>query len=289
MPPVLVHPEEELLLGLEPEAPRPAGRLAPKEIRAPRGADWLAQALLEKSPTRPGRLSTKVLAGAVLEFLVLGVLVLLPLLYTDTIDLQAFTQTLLVAPPPPPPPPPALSAVAARPAKAPKRVFTTSGKLLAPSAIPNRVAMLQEEQLPPEVTIGVVGGVPGGVPGGQMGGVLGGIITGEKNVPVVAPPPPPARQAPVRVGGRVKAPRQIYAPQPFYPALALQARVQGDVQLDAVIDEQGNVVELSVVSGHPLLLDAAIKTVSQWRYEPTLLNDKPVALRLIVTVYFRLT
>ncbi|MGH9793595.1 MAG: energy transducer TonB [Candidatus Acidiferrales bacterium] len=287
MPPALVHPDEELLLGFEPEAPGPARRLAPKEIRAPRGADWLAQALLEKSPTRPGRLSIKVLAGAALEFLVLSVLMLLPLLYTDTIDVQAFTQTLLVAPPPPPPPPPAPSTVAARPAKAPKRVFTASGKLLAPSAIPNRVAMLQEEQLPPEVPIGVVGGVPGGVPGGQMGGVLGGIITGEKNVPVVAPPPPVAM--PVRVGGRVKAPRQIYAPQPFYPPLARQARVQGDVLLDAVIDEQGNVVKLSVVSGHPLLLDAAIKTVSQWRYEPTLLNDKPVALRLIVTVHFRLT
>ncbi len=290
MPPVLAHPEEELLLGLEPESPRLPRWVEPKEVRAPRGLEWLAEALLEESPTRPRRLTTHVIAGVLLEFTVLAILVLLPLMYTDTIDLRAFTQTLLVAPPPPPPPPPpAAAAVAARPAKVPKRVFVAAGKLIAPTAIPSRVTMLKEEELPPEVSIGVVGGVPGGVPGGQIGGVLGGIITGAKNTPVMAPTPPPARRVPLRVGGRVKAPRQIYAPQAFYPPLARQARIQGDVQLDAVIDEQGNVVELSVVSGHPLLIDAALKAVSQWRYEPTLLNDNPVPLRLIVSVRFRLT
>ena len=244
--------------------------------------------MLEKSPTRPGRLTSRIIAGATLEVLVLTVLILLPLIYTDTIDLQQFAQTLLVAPPPPPPPPPAPSAIQARPIKVPKRVFTSAGHLIAPTAVPARIAMLKEEQLPPDVAVGVAGGVPGGVPGGQLGGVLGGIIGDTRNPLGGAPPPPVEKRAPIRVGGRVKAPNQLFAPPPQYPALARQAKVQGDVRLDAVIDEQGRVVELKVVSGHPLLLDSAIKAVSQWRYQPTLLNDQAVSIQLIVTVQFRL-
>jgi protein TonB len=287
MPPVLVHPEEELLIGSEPQPPRPT-LSAKKEITAPRGANWLSEALLEQSPTRPGRLTSRIVAGATLEALVLTILVLLPLIYTDTIDLRAFTQTLLVAPPPPPPPPPAPSAIQARPIKVPKRVFTSSGHLIAPTAVPDRIAMLKEEQLPPDVVVGVAGGVPGGVPGGQLGGVLGGIIDSGRNPLGGAPPPPAEKRAPIRVGGRVKAPNQVFAPPPVYPALARQAKVQGDVKLDAIIDEQGRVVELKVISGHPLLLDAAIKAVSQWRYQPTLLNDQATSIQLIVTVQFRL-
>jgi protein TonB len=282
----MAHLDEEILAGLEPGAPPPAYEREPKVIRGPRGADWLSSALLEASPTRPGRLSPKVLAGAVLEVLVLTMLILLPLIYTETIDIRQFTQTLLVAPPPPPPPPPPAAVVQARPTTLPKRVFTSSGKLMAPIAIPQRIAMLKEEQLPPEVALGVAGGVPGGVPGGQLGGVLGGIIGGStKALPA---PPAPVKSAPIRVGGRVKAPRQVYAPQPTYPVLARQAKIQGDVLLDTVIDPQGRVVELKLVSGHPLLINAAIKAVSEWRYQPTLLNDEPVAIQLIVTVQFRL-
>ncbi len=286
MPPVLVHPEEELLIGSE-SPPRPTQ--PPKsEITAPRGANWLSEALLEQSSTRPGRLTSRIVAGATLEALVLTILILLPLIYTDAIDLRAFQQTLLVAPPPPPPPPPAPSAIQARPIKVPKRVFTSSGRLIAPTAVPDRIAMLKEEQLPPDVTVGVAGGVPGGVPGGQLGGVLGGIIDSGRNPLGGAPPPPAEKRAPIRVGGRVKAPNQVYAPPPAYPALARQAKIQGDVKLDAIIDEAGRVVELKVISGHPLLMDAAIKAVSQWRYQPTLLNDQPTSIQLIVTVQFRL-
>lgn len=288
MPPVLVHAEEELHIGPEPQVPRPTPP-PKKEVLAPRGTDWFSEALLEQSSTRPGRLTSRIVAGATIEVLVLTILILLPLIYTDTIDLRQFTQTLLVAPPPPPPPPPAPAAMQARPIKVAKRVFTSSGRLIAPTAVPDRIAMLKEDPLPPDVTVGVAGGVPGGVPGGQLGGVLGGIIGETGRNPLGgAPPPPVEKRAPIRVGGRVKTPNQIYAPQPVYPALARQAKIQGDVKLDAIIDEQGRVVELKVLSGHPLLLDAAIKAVSEWRYQPTLLNDQPVSIQLIVTVQFRL-
>ena len=173
-------------------------------------------------------------------------------------------------------------------AVAPKRVFTAGGKLLAPTAIPEKIAMLKEEALPPDVGAGVSGGVPGGVPGGQLGGVLGGIISGASRTYVPAAPVAPAPKAPVRVGGRIKAPRALLTPEPVYPVLAKQAKVQGDVVIDAVIDQAGRVVEMQVVSGHPLLLPAAMEALRKWRYEPTYLNDEPVAVQLVVTIKFRL-
>lgn len=95
--------------------------------------------------------------------------------------------------------------------------------------------------------------------------------------------------APVRVGGRVKEPRKLYAPAPEYPILAKQARVEGAVVIEAIIDASGNVVEAKVVSGPALLMKAALDAVRQWKFEPTYLNEQPVAVDLIVTVEFRLT
>jgi protein TonB len=169
-----------------------------------------------------------------------------------------------------------------------KRVFrSATGGIIAPTVIPEKIAILKEEPLPPDI-VGVTGGVPGGVPGGQAGGVLGSIL---QDASRMAPPAPRPleRSAPVRVGGRVQPPRPIFTPQPIYPALAKQTKVQGDVRIDAVIDEQGNIVEMRVLSGHPLLVNAALNAVSQWKYEPTLLNERPVAVQFVVTVQFRLT
>jgi len=77
--------------------------------------------------------------------------------------------------------------------------------------------------------------------------------------------------------------------EPVYPLIAKQARIAGDVRIDAIIDTDGNVVEMKVLSGHPLLVQAALNAVSQWRYEPTYLNEVPVPVVLAVTVTFRLT
>jgi periplasmic protein TonB len=90
----------------------------------------------------------------------------------------------------------------------------------------------------------------------------------------------------LRVGGRIKAPRQIVKATPTYPILARQAKVQGVVSIDAVIDTNGNVVEMQVISGPPLLIPAALETVRQWKYEPTYLNDQAIPVQLIVTVTF---
>ena len=132
---------------------------------------------------------------------------------------------------------------------------------MAPSVIPKNVAMIKEAPLPPETDGGVVGGVPGGVPGGTVGGVLGGILGGSASpVAAVAAPPPPAKRI-IRVGGKVDPPRQIYSAEVKYPAIARAAKVEGVVVIDAIIDEQGNVVQAHVVSGPGLLIGAALDTV----------------------------
>ena len=86
----------------------------------------------------------------------------------------------------------------------------------------------------------------------------------------------------------MKAPHVIFAPQPEYPTLAKQARIQGVVQIEAIIDERGNVVQMKAVSGSGLLIPAAMRAVAQWRYEPTYLNGNPYPVSLTVEVAFHM-
>jgi protein TonB len=90
------------------------------------------------------------------------------------------------------------------------------------------------------------------------------------------------------VGGRVRPPKAIVQTHPQYPTLARQAHIQGQVQIDAILDEQGNVIDMRVVSGPPLLYQAALDALKQWRYEPTYLNDQPIAVEMIVMISFQL-
>jgi periplasmic protein TonB len=240
--------------------------------------------LLELSDSRPKGATHRVAFSVVAHIALLTLVLWIPLYFTDALDISAFTQTFLVAPPPPPAPPPAPARTPAR-AAAPHRVLVNQGKLLAPTVIPEKVAMLKEQPIAPEIG-GLGEGVIGGVPGGQLGGVIGGIVSDSRSSLV-----PPASvvvspRKPVRVGGRVKPPRLLERVAPVYPLLAKQAHMQGVVQIDAVIDEHGNVVEVKAVSGPPLLIPAAMAAVEQWRYEPTYLNEQAIAVQFLVSVTF---
>jgi protein TonB len=236
--------------------------------------------------------SSSRLMDTLISLTINAVILLVPvfagLYFTDTLDLKGFASTFLVAPPPPPPPAPAAAPVIK---VAPvHRVFENSGKLVAPTVIPKQVQMLKEEPIPDvEGTGGVAGGVPGGVAGGSMGGVIGGIIGGVNTGPI-APLAPKEKgpKVPVRVGGRVKEPRLVTRVEPRYPPLALQTHLQGTVIVDAIIDEHGDVTEVKVVSGPPLLIQSALDAVRHWKYQPTYLNDEPVPVQLNVVVTFRL-
>lgn len=234
-----------------------------------------------------GRLTSKRGATTVLSFvlqgILLGILILIPLIYTEALPKQQL-MTFLVAPPPPPPPPPP---PAAAPVKVVKQIVSeiNNGQLRTPTKIPEKVQMIKEEEAPPPVSSigGVVGGVPGGVPGGQMGGVIGGIIS---STPVAVPRA--ATPTKIRVSQGVAQGLLIHQVKPAYPALARQARIQGAVILQAVISKDGSIQGLKVVSGHPMLAPAAVDAVKQWRYKPYFLNGEPVEVETQITVNFTL-
>jgi len=99
---------------------------------------------------------------------------------------------------------------------------------------------------------------------------------------------PAAAQEPVRVGGDIKEPRRITSVAPVYPPIAQQAGVQGIVIIEAIIGTDGAVESARVLRPVPLLDQAALDAVTQWRYTPTLLNGQPVKVVMTVTVSFNL-
>jgi len=235
-----------------------------------------------------GRLKTKrgvwTFLSFIFEAVLVGVLVLIPLLFTEALP-KTQLMTFLVAPPPPPPPPPP---PAATPVEVVKQIQTDiiNGQLRTPTKIPEKVQMIKEEEAPPPMNsmAGVVGGVPGGVPGGQMGGVIGGIINSTPmSVPKIATPQR------VRVSQGVTQGLLLRKVQPAYPPLARQARIQGSVLLHAEISKDGSIENLHLISGHPMLAPAAIEAVKQWKYRPYILNGEPVEVDTQITVIFSLS
>jgi periplasmic protein TonB len=225
--------------------------------------------------------------AAVLSFtfqsLLIGVLLVVPLMFTEELPRQQLL-TFLEAPPPPPPPAPAV----ARVVRQIRSDLLTGGQLRTPTRIPEKVQMIREEEAPPPLPMGgVVGGVPGGIPGGQLGGVIGGIVSQTSSlVPRLAMPAPPKR---IRISQGVTRGSLIQKIEPKYPPLALAARIRGQVLLKAIIGKDGEIKELELVSGHAFLAPAAIAAVRQWRYRPFLLNGEPIEVETTVTVTFQIS
>ncbi|HTS34689.1 MAG TPA: TonB family protein [Candidatus Solibacter sp.] len=233
-----------------------------------------------KLRTKRGRTTT---VAFLLEVMVIIVMVLIPLIFTEALP-KSVQLGFLVAPPPPPPPPPP----AAAPVKVVKVIQTdiVNGQLRTPTKIPKKIEMIKEEEAPPPVmaTTGVVGGVPGGVPGGSMGGVIGSVLS---STPVAVPKIATPQR--VRVSSGVQSGLLVRRVQPNYPPLARQARIQGVVVLQAQISKDGNIENLQLISGHPMLAPAAIEAVKQWKYKPYLLNGEPVEVETQVQVNFTLS
>ena len=221
-----------------------------------------------------------VILSFIIQCLFVGVMILIPLIYTDTLPKATLTSFLVAPPPPPPPPPPPQPVAQVKVVKVVPRQFD-AGRLMAPKSIPKEIALIKEEDLPPP---SAAGGVVGG-------GVIGGIIG---SVPSAAPPPPPpvkeVKQVQrIRVGGNVQAANLIRKVTPQYPPLAKQARVQGTVRFQAIIGKDGTIQNLQLISGHPLLVPAATDAVKQWLYKPTLLNGEPVEVVTQIDVNFTLS
>jgi len=125
--------------------------------------------------------------------------------------------------------------------------------------------------------------VPGGIPNGVPNAALTEIARAVP--PTIVKPTSPQK---LRISSGVAAGMLVLHVKPQYPMLAMQARVQGTVVLQAVIGKDGTVHDLHVISGHPLLAPAAIEAVKQWRYRPYLLNNEPVEVDTQVNVNFTL-
>jgi periplasmic protein TonB len=199
---------------------------------------------------------------------------------------DAFDVAAMIAPPPPPsaPPPPAPTAVVKNIPVTP--TFTPPTK--PPEKIPDPTTVA------PKQVVAVSHGVPGGVPGGVLGGVPGGVSKGDDPPP--PPPPPPPKPEPtaapipkkLTVSGGVLQGKAINKVQPPYPPIAKAARASGAVQVQVTISEDGRVIEAAVMTGHPLLRDAALQAARRWTFQPTELSGVPVKVQGILTFNFTL-
>jgi periplasmic protein TonB len=238
--------------------------------------------------TQKKRKALATTTSLILNCLVIVLMLAVPLMFTEELP-KAQLLTFLVAPPPPPPPPPPAAADVQKAVHQIQTDVLDTGALRTPTRIPQKIQMIKEDDAPPPMaTGGVVGGVPGGVPGGQLGGVIGSVISSTSNLSAV-PKFVPATPQRLRISAGVTRGLLIHREEPTYPPLARAARIQGDVVLSAIIDTNGQIQNLQLVSGHPMLVPAAIAAVKQWRYKPYLLNGQPVEVETTITVIFILS
>ncbi len=217
----------------------------------------------------------------VLQTLGITGLALLPLLNTQPIETG---RRFLLLPPAHarPEPPPVQHTAAPRSSTTSLRVLQIDS-LRSRFVAPTHVSPLQAEEAP---ALGMaVASTSAGLPSGLLTAISS---DGSVLPPLPARVPPPTPRAPLRVSSGVIQSRLLSGPKPSYPRLALTARITGTVRLQATISREGGIENLHVLSGHPLLNDAAMDAVRNWRYRPVFLNGDPVEVITEIDVNFTL-
>jgi protein TonB len=211
------------------------------------------------------------------QIIALSALLLLSLLYTETLPTQRWINVLQAPPPPPSAPAPRSVAIASN------RSGALSDPLVVPSEIPKSIGMVRTERTAPGTPpSGIAGDILGSVPENSIGIVNSLLRPATPVLPRLAPQK-------VRVSSGVAEGMLIHQVKPPYPVAAKMARVEGSVALQAVIGKDGSIQNLRVISGHPLLTSAALEAVKQWRYKPYYLNGEPVEVETQIVVNFLLT
>jgi len=225
--------------------------------------------------SRPPRRSRYLMMplSVITHLAILGALVVIPLTAADTLpsprEMLIVMQAATPAPPPPPPLPQATRAAA-------RVAVTPSVPVEAPEEIGEERGLQPPPDLQPLDLVSYAGTVPGTVDSS-----LARIMDRPPD-----PPRPPA--TPLPIGGKITAPRKLVEARPVYPPLALQAHVEGIVFIRAIIGPTGMVENAEVLRGVPLLNEAALDAVRQWRYTPTQLDGVPISVIMTVTVTFTL-
>jgi protein TonB len=244
--------------------------------------DMFEQSILTNEPM--GRKSGALFASASAQIVGVGVLLLIPLIYTEALPVAPLPLTL-----------PLPVSQAPEPQAEATRVShqTTRSRTLT---VPFRMPVLSSRAPSAAVETTIDTGAP------QLTGTAYGLqaatdfgLADPHIARPLEPPPAPAAEpvtpaaAPIRVSGSVQAAKIVRKAVPQYPPLARQARVSGVVRLLGVIAKDGSVQRLEVISGHPLLQKAALDAVSQWLYHPTLLSGEPVEVFAPIDVIFTLS
>lgn len=157
-------------------------------------------------------------------------------------------------------------------------------RLVAPRRVPARLDAVALSDAP--VILGASTSTSAST--GEIGG-FGDALTSAKPPPVH---PVSARKpdpTPIRISSKLSQSQLVYGPKPAYPRLALTARIEGTVRLQATISRDGRIENLHVLSGHPMLTGPAMDAVREWRYQPVLLNGDPVEVITEIEVNFRLS
>jgi protein TonB len=255
---------------LPPEEEKPS--FASSSLPGVEAGDIFRESLIASGQSRR-RNPWATVGSLALQLLLLLAALVIPLLHTDTLPKRETLTMLFV------PPPAAASAVTTVPTP------TDTSKSIS---IPAAMHMTQKTPPPPAGTTGgVVGGVPDGLVGGFPGGVLTEVLNGTHSVPVLAKTSPTPKR--MRIASRVAEANLIHDVAPTYPPEAGRARIEGTVVLLAVIAKDGTVRDVRVESGLPVLAQAAIDAVKQWRYKPYLLNGEPIEVDSQITINFTLS
>jgi protein TonB len=286
----------ELVYGIAyPSVQRLGSRIDPRIARLP--AEEKKQLSVSSSQQRieegslfheiesSAKLGRNPLAGAgalILQCLFLLAVVVIPLFHTDPLPKRE-TLTMLYLQPPP---------AAAGNATKLRAPTPPSPTLYSHSSTSIPTAAHETQEASPttaETAGGVVGGVPGGVAGGIPSGALSEVLSSTQSaaVPVKTFDPPPVKR--IRVASRVVEANLIRDVAPQYPPEAGRARIEGTVVLLAVIGTDGSVKDVRVENGLPILAQAAIDAVKQWRYKPYMIDGEPVEVDSRITINFTLS
>ncbi len=230
-----------------------------------------------------GRKPIGVVVSLVAQSLLISLLILVPLIVSQPLP-TAQLKSLLIGPATPiaPEKPVAHTASVSQRSLAPVHLF----RLTSPVVVPKQI----------DTPSGEMTGAPSveTVPGSDTGGDSLVAALGGSSI-AVAPPIPKAQPqirkpaGPIALGGNVASANLIHRVEPSYPPLAKAARIRGEVVFNAVIGIDGQIRNLQLQEGHPLLVAAARTAILQWRYRPTLLNGKPVEVVTTITVYFEIS
>jgi protein TonB len=239
-----------------------------------------ADSFLDVPWSERSRRGSATLISFALEAFLVGALLLTPYFYVRGLPRVQWMASLVS-----PPPPPAVAPAQARAHPRQMSNLNQAGQIIAPPRIPDEILPVIGNPDPPAIDASQLGVQGGTGERWARNGVLGSTGTGLNEV--IPPPVAPAVTQHLRVS-QVMEGNLIHRVQPEYPSLARQARIQGQVSLSAIISRDGWIENLQAVNGHPLLVQAAIDAVRQWRYRPYMLNGEPVEVETQITVNFTL-